>query len=241
MRYLLLLIFIYILDNSSSQINYPKRKLQAKETIVSHLNLVHPIFQPFIEEWERTMPNFYSQYMYSIPVKYKTKVDYYENITKVPCLFQGAFIFDEAYSERDSIEFTITAPNTTVIYKKFSIASIFSLNLTDRGLYTISFNNMIVHKEMRPILFVNSGQNLILGKESLSETEKKLDSIITFLHRYDQDIRLMRGFKRRGSEDLAKTNNYFYAFSVIETIILIGVTIWQYFYLKHLFEIKGSL
>ena len=51
----------------------------------------------------------------------------------------------------------------------------------------------------------------------------------------------MRGFKRRGSEELSKTNNYFYAFSVIETIILIGVTIWQYFYLKHLFEIKGSL
>ena len=82
---------------------------------------------------------------------------------------------------------------------------------------------------------------LIIGKDNLSETEKKLDTIITFLGKYQQDINLMRKFKRKGKEYLSTTNSYFYAFSLIETIILIIVSLWQYYYLKHLFEIKGSL
>ena len=75
----------------------------------------------------------------------------------------------------------------------------------------------------------------------LSKTEKKLDNIINFLKKYEQNTKLAKGFKRIGNEELSKTNKYFFAFSLIETIVLIGVSIWQYFYLKHLFEIKGSL
>ena len=88
---------------------------------------------------------------------------------------------------------------------------------------------------------VNSEQNLILEKDNLSGTEDKLDKIISFLQKYDQDRKLTRGFVRRGNEELKKTNKNFYVFSFIETIVLIAVSIWQYFYLKHLFEIKGSL
>ena len=105
----------------------------------------------------------------------------------------------------------------------------------------MEFHNRILNKEVRPNLMVNSGQNTILEKENLSKTEKKLDSIVTFLKKYEQDTKLAKGFKRIGNEELSKTNKYFFAFSVIETIVLIGVSIWQYFYLKHLFEIKGSL
>ena len=250
MKEFLIYIFLYLISVSKSQNNtYQKldninRKSDINSGVDSdnsHLNLVNPLFRRFSEEWNRKMPDFHSQYIYSIPIKYKTKVDFYENITKVPCIFQGAYLYDEAKSIRDVIEFQIIAPNTSVIYRSSSIWSIFSLNLTHKGLYTISFNNKMINKEIRPIFIANSGQNLIIGKENLSETEKKLDSIISFLQQYDQDTKLMKGFKRRGNEELSSANNYFYAFSISETIVLIAVSIWQYFYLKHLFEIKGSL
>ena len=41
--------------------------------------------------------------------------------------------------------------------------------------------------------------------------------------------------------EINKTNNYFYIFSFVETLVLICVTIWQSYYMKHLLEVKGSL
>ena len=41
--------------------------------------------------------------------------------------------------------------------------------------------------------------------------------------------------------EIHKTNTYFYSFAFIETIALVGVSIWQSYYMKHLFEVKGTL
>ena len=41
--------------------------------------------------------------------------------------------------------------------------------------------------------------------------------------------------------EINKTNTYFYIFSFVETFVLIAVTIWQSYYMRHLFEVKGSL
>ena len=199
------------------------------------------ILEKFFEEWSQNMPDFVGQYMYTIPVKKRTQVEYYENITKVPCKFQGAFFLDEAQSDQEKIEFKIISPNNTVIYQKTDVASIFSVEISEKGLYTLVFNNKYLNRDVRPSLVVNSGQNLVLERENLSETENKLEKIMAFLLKYDQDRKLTRGFIRRGNEELKKTNKFFYVFSCIESIVLIAVSIWQYFYLKHLFEIKGSL
>ena len=41
--------------------------------------------------------------------------------------------------------------------------------------------------------------------------------------------------------EINKTNTYFYIFAFVETFVLIGVSIWQSYYTRHLFEVKGSL
>ena len=41
--------------------------------------------------------------------------------------------------------------------------------------------------------------------------------------------------------EINKTNTYFYIFAFVETFVLIGVSIWQSYYMKHLFEVKGNL
>ena len=41
--------------------------------------------------------------------------------------------------------------------------------------------------------------------------------------------------------EINRTNTYFYIFAFIETFVLIGVSIWQSYYMRHLFEVKGSL
>ena len=240
MKNIFFLIFIlYIIKTIKTQHQNtdPNKKLDDPNFLFNS----NPIFTKFSEEWSQKMQNFVSQYIYTIPINKRTQVEYYENITKVPCLFQGAFILEEAKSEKEILSFKIIAPNKTIIFEANDIGAIFSLEIYEKGLYTFQFNNRNINREIRPLFMVNSGQNLILEKENLSGTEEKLEKIVAFLQKYDQDRKLTRGATRRGNSELKKTNKYFYAFSFIETIVLIVVSFWQYFYLKHLFEIKGSL
>ena len=168
--------------------------------IETELSTNSKLLEKFFDDWKMNMPNFVSQYMYSIPVKKRSQVEYYENITKVPCKFQGAFILDEAQSDREKIEFKIISPNNTVLFEKTDVASIFDLELKEKGLYTLVFNNKYLNKDIRPSIMVNSGQNLVLERENLSETENKLEKIMAYLLKYNQDRKLTRGFIRRGND-----------------------------------------
>ena len=214
------------------------RKLQDSE---DDPLLFNKLFSKFKEDWVNNMSDFISQYVYIVPVPYKKEVDYYEIIRQVPCLMRGAFLNEDANSENDFIDFKIISPYNKVIFEASSIGEIFSLNLTEKGVYKLSFYNKANNKEVYPTLIMNTGQNLVVEKENLSETEKKFDRIINFLIKNEQENKVNRGFRKKGNESLVRTNKYFFIFSLIETIVLIGVSAWQYYYLKHLFEIKGSL
>ena len=101
----------------------------------------NPIFTKFSEEWSQKMLNFVSQYIYTIPINKRTQVEYYENITKIPCLLQGAFILEEAKNEKEIIDFKIVSPNKTVIFQSSDIASIFSIQINENVF--IPFNLII--------------------------------------------------------------------------------------------------
>ena len=242
----LLLILVYlikfhlILADISSFSNI-KRRLQESEKEDDNSLLFDKLFSDFKKEWENTMSDFISQYIYLIPVPYKKEIDYYEIITQIPCVMRGAFLNEDANSENDVIDFKIISPNNTIIYEASSIGSIFSLNITQKGIYKLLFYNKAINKEVYPTLIMNTGQNLIVEKESLSETEKKFDKVISFLLKHEQENKMNRGFIKKRNESLINTNNFFYIFSLIETVVLIAVSFWQYYYLKHLFGIKGSL
>ena len=227
----------FLIDNNDN-IN---RKLEDSKTENKNNLSFNKLFAKFKEEWSSKMNDYISQYIYIVPLPYKKEIDYYEMISQVPCLMKGAFLNEEANSENDVIDFKIISPNNTIIFQASSIGSIFSLNLTEKGIYKLLFYNKVNKKEVYPTLIMNTGQNLIVEKENLSKTEKKFDRIISFLMKHEQENKMNRGFIKKGKESLINTNNYFFIFSLIETFVLICVSFWQYYYLKHLFEIKGSL
>ena len=233
MKNFFLLFFIsYTFTTINSQQNSDPNKGKTQEQNIksegpSFLLNSNPIFKKFSDQWSMVMQNFVSQYIYTIPINKRTQVEYYENITKAPCLFQGAFFLEEAKNEKEVIDFKIIAPNRSVIFQASDIASIFSIQIYEKGFYTFQFYNRVINREIRPTLMVNSGQNLILEKENLSGTEDKLEKIVAFLQKYEQDRKLTRGFTRRGNEELKKTNKYFYAFSFVETIVLVVVSFYR--------------
>ena len=240
---LVFLITFYLINKISNKIdtNYNMiRKLEDSKSDENYL-LFNKLFSSFKEEWGKKMSDFISQYVYIVPLPYKKEIDYYELISQTPCLMRGAFLNEDAKSENDVIDFKIISPNNKIIFEVSSIGAIFSMNLTEKGMYKLLFYNKANSKEVYPTLIMNTGQNLIVEKDNLSGTEKKFDKIISFLIKHEQENKINRGFRKKGNNSLIRTNNYFFVFSLIETAALIGVSTWQYYYLKHLFEIKGSL
>ena len=242
MSFLKILIFSYliILITSPPTTEVPKKEeVKNKGNYKSEEDEIKQMSDSFSTEWEKGMIDYDSDYVYLIPIAYKTNEVYYETISKVPARLRGAFILDE--NEDKKIELRIIGPDNKKVYSQASHMGIFDFNVTEKGLYEISFNNKFTNTEIKPTFTMNSGQNLKLEKQTLNKTESKLDDLIQFLQNYKTSDQMVRNMKRRRYTKLMETNKYFFIFSIIETLVLIAVSAWQYYYMKHLFEIKGSL
>lgn len=193
----------------------------------------------FATEWEQEMSNYDPDYVYMIPLNFKTKHTYFEDITTIPARIRGAFIVNE--EKKDNIDFEIIGPRSNVVYRNTTNECIFDLEVNDIGRYTILFNNRYLNEEVQITFTMNTGQNPILKKDDLSFTDKKLDSLFTFIKRFNLESKLNRNLHRERYVKIAKTNKYFYTFSVIETLVLVCISVWQFYYMRQLFEIKGSL
>jgi len=174
-----------------------------------------------------------------IPVAYKVKEMYYENITNVPARLRGAFLTDE--EKKDRIDFEIVSPRGKVVYHNSTNECIFDFNVTEPGRYTIIFNNRYLNSDIKVTFTMNSGQNPILKKEDLSFADQKLDSLVEFIKKFNVEFKFTRSIHRERNAKMNKSNRYFYTFSVIETIVLIAISIWQFYYMRQLFEIKVSI
>ena len=166
MKNILYFIFYYLIIKSICQNSVnnnekeSNRNLEIKEEQPENNNEENPLvfnalFEQLRDEWKRTMSDFESQYIYLVSIQYKDQAEFFENITKVPCMMRGAFLLEDASSNKDVIDFQIIAPNKKIIFQSSSIGAIFNLNLTDKGLYTLLFSNRYINKEIKLILIMN--------------------------------------------------------------------------------------
>ena len=161
----------------------------------------------FTNEWVQKMSDYESTYVYMIPVPYKSSQVFYENITTVPARLRGAFIVAEATKEK--IEFKIKGPKGNTLYSNVTNAAIFELNVTEQGLYEINFNNRYKNSELRPTFTMNPGQNEILKKKDINQTEEKLDQLISFLKNFGtKKNRREKQPSHRHSRQLLFTGNH---------------------------------
>lgn len=152
------------------------------------------------------MSDYDSDYVYLLPIKYKSAEVYYENITTVPARLRGAYIVDE--ESQNKIDFEILDPNNTRVYFNSSHQCIFDFNVTKPGRYSIIFNNRYVNSELRVTFTMNTGQNIILKKDDLTLTEQKLDNLMAFIKRFNVEFK----FNRNIHQERYKSKNYYFLF-----------------------------
>ena len=227
---IIILILTLLLSSIFTQKNVTKNKEKDEES---------EFIKNFYKEWNIRMINYEAQYVYMIPLE-KDKISYfYENITEVPARIQGAVIIDEKGD--DIVLFEIKDPFDNTIYQNQTHATIFNFTVETKGLYKIVFNNKFAGKKISPTFTMNSGQNIFLQKKDIDEKEKTLIEVIQFLKDIETQDKMKKSIQRKRLKEVRVNNRNFFIFSLIETIILVIISVWQYLYMKHLFEIKGSL
>ena len=227
---IIILIITLLFSSIFTQKNTTKNKEKDEES---------EFIKNFYKEWNIRMINYEAQYVYMIPLE-KDKISYfYENITEVPARIQGAVIIDEKGD--DIVLFEIKDPFDNTIYQNQTHATIFNFTVETKGLYKIVFNNKFAGKKISPTFTMNTGQNIFLQKKDIDEKEKSLIEVIQFLKDTETQDKMKKSVQRKRLKEVRVNNRNFFIFSLIETIILAIISVWQYLYMKHLFEIKGSL
>lgn len=159
------------------------------------------ISSTFSEEWESEMSDYEPDYVYMIPLKYKSKEIYYETIETVPVTVRGAYM--TADDKEEIIDFEIIDPDNQVIFTKTKNVCIFKLLFIKAGRYKIVFNNRYVNNDLKVTFTMKNGQNEILKKEDLSGSNQKLDNLNNFIEKFDLEFK----FNRNIHNDRYKSNN----------------------------------
>ena len=135
------------------------------------------------------MKDYDGDYLYLIPLKYKEKQVFYEQIN-IPTQIRGAFFIDESTDVK--IGFDIISPTGKKLFSNKENYAIFVINITEIGRYSIVFNNNIVNNDIRITFTLCTNQNKILKKENLSQTELKLQKLNTFIKRFNVEYKFNR-------------------------------------------------
>jgi hypothetical protein len=194
--FILLLIAIAFADNVEKQgevdtQHHPEMSDHDKE---SKNYITIAVTSSFVQEWTERMSDYEPDYVYMIPIAYRAKEVYYEQITTVPARVRGAFLTDD--EKKDKIEFSIMDAQDKVIYTATGNEHIFDFKIETAGRYKIVFYNKFLNSDIKVTFTMNADQNPILKKESLSFTETKLDSLVDFIKKFNLEFRFNRNANR---------------------------------------------
>jgi hypothetical protein len=148
----------------------------------------------FVAEWTEKMTDYEPDYVYMIPIAYKSKEVFYEQITTVPARIRGAFLTDD--EKKDKIDFSILDEGDKVVYQATANEHIFDFNINTVGKFKIIFHNKYLSSDIKVTFTMNTDQNPILKKESLTFTESKLDSLVDFIKKFNLEFRFNRNANR---------------------------------------------
>ena len=196
----------------------------------------------FSKEWSRTMYDYEPSYVYMFPVERKSTQVYYETITK-SARVRGAFLLSGESGKKEPIEFQINDPTDAIVYKNNTISGIFSFQANLLGEYTVKIKNNSPKDSALVTFTMNTYQEEVLSKEHLSYSEEKLTNLMRFIRSIRAEEGFTRQFVRNKKKSkyisiinlvLSKNNRYVFSFIVIETAVLIGISVFQFFYIKKL-------
>lgn len=146
----------------------------------------------FSNQWEREMSDYEPDFVYMIPLDYKSSDVFYQNITNIPENFKlrGAILVDE--DKKESIDFRIESPSGMIVYKNTTAQCIFNIELKEKGVYKFYFDNKYENSEIRVTFTLNSGNNNVVKKTDLDFSQQKANSLLEFIEKLKTERKLKK-------------------------------------------------
>ena len=148
------------------------------------------IYADLTSEWEQKMQDFKFEYIYYIPINPREQEIYFENVTTVPTTFKGAYFLSDESTNK--IEFYIKDSSNKIIHQAVGHHNIFEFNITKTDRYSITFRNNIAKEKVVVTFTMSTGQNNMLVKRDLTNTEKKMDSLEAVIRKFNLEFKLSR-------------------------------------------------
>lgn len=146
----------------------------------------------FSNQWEREMSDYEPDFVYMIPLDYKSSDVFYQNITNLTPNFKlrGAILVDE--DKKENIDFRIESPSGMIIYKNTTAQCIFNIELHEKGVYKFYFDNKYENSEIRVTFTLNSGNNNVVKKTDLDFSQQKANSLLDFIDKLKTERKLKK-------------------------------------------------
>ena len=142
----------------------------------------------FSEEWERKMSDYEPDFVYMIPIDYKTSEVFYQKFNKAPFKMRGALLVDEEKEER--VKFKIESPSGKVIYKGTTGQLKFEHEITETGIYKFYFDNKYINTELRVTFTLNSGNNDVIKKADLDFSHQKASELFSIISKMKNERKI---------------------------------------------------
>ena len=139
------------------------------------------------------------------------------------------------------MEFRIESPSGKIIFNDTATRTLFNLDITEVGIYKFYFDNRFQNNPVRVTFTLNSGNNNIVETKDLDFSNQKANSLVDFVEKMKLERKMKKNVRQNRVIsknfflfflELQKFNKTFFTFSVLETIALFSVSIWQFYYLK---------
>lgn len=224
-----------ILEHKSEYEKYLKKEYKrlSKEEVTNNDN------------WDEVMSDYHDDFLYRLKLKDK-KIIYFQEYLDFNSIFSGVFISDN--NEKLLMKVFL---NNEEVYSSCSIFHSFKFPVNINNERNMNVLKILFYSDL-DLTFtftMGSDKSKIVTKETLTKTMEKINKIHSFTKKYyfnQKSSKFSRNELNKSKNlniiiELKQSYQNFYTFSIIETSILLCISLFQYIYLRRLFEIKISL
>lgn len=194
------------------------------------------------KEWAKHMQGISPINLITFELLAMDEFQFFEILSEAPSTISGAWFLST--SDSKDIDFNIYDPVQTVVFSKNSInEAIFSFESKRQGMYTFEFKNNKLLQGYAVTFALNCGNYSegVLKFEDLSPVENKLEWVNKDIKDFQADSQFAQLRQESFFNTAAEANWNLLCLSVIESIGVIAVTVWQVYYLKKLLDNRRSL
>jgi len=196
-----------------------------------------------VDEWDKHMEGYVPELLLTFPLPARTDEFFYEDLPQdsPPVLIRGGF-FASASDETSEVAFSITDPKGNTIFDKASEAEgLFHFVAKTPGTYTFIVSNHKWMQEKMVTFTVGKGNQTHLQAGHLAtveDTVKAIDKTLVDIQTESTYLWIRQNAHMKAVESI---HTRVLAFTVVEFLILVGISGFQVYYIKNLLSDRRIL